>query len=147
MKKMMKLGSLILVLALLLAPSAQAASMSYEVEQMETFEQGVTVERTIVVFESFSRSSTKRATITDTYKNNGTIIATVSLDVTFGYDGSTSWVVSKTSSSTVYGGWSYTSEKISTSGGNVSLSATLKKGISSAPVSMSLVCSRSGAIS
>lgn len=150
--------ALMLFFAIGLIPNASAAA--YEASAIQSgnvLEDNITVERTIVVHDTSSNSSstasavaatsTKNASITDTYKNNGVTIAVVTLNVTFSYTGSTSSVVSTSSSHTVYEGWTYSSEKTSSTGGTASLSATLKKGISSVAVSMSLTCSKSGSIS
>lgn len=114
-------------------------------------ENGVTVESTIVVHNEtsvFGRAQTKHASKSDVYKYNGSIIATVVLDVYFGYNGSTSWVNSSSSSHTVSPGWKYSGENIAHSGGTATLTATLKKTlIMTVDVYTTLSCSPSGTIS
>ena len=113
---------------------------------------GITVETNLTVHPSILRNNTKRATRESVYKDNGTTIATVTLDATFGYDGTTAWVVSASASCSVVSGWSYESESISTTGATARVTATLKKwllfiSVLSVPVDISLKCSPTGTIS
>lgn len=70
------------------------------------------------------------------------------MSVTFGYDGKTAWVISASGSHTTYDGWSYSGERITTSGGTANLSATLRHLLhKSVAVNLSLTCSPTGQIS
>ncbi|MCI8869390.1 MAG: hypothetical protein HFF39_02415 [Lawsonibacter sp.] len=81
-------------------------------------------------------------------RNSGRIIATVTLDASFGYDGSRAWVNSASATHSTNSGWSYGGESISKSGGTVTLTATLSKPLyNDIPVSISITCSPSGVIS
>ena len=110
---------------------------------------GLTAEQTITVYDQDFRASTKRASATMEYKNNGEKIGTVTLTATFGYGGSDAWVVSASGSHTLEPGWSYSGERISDSGGTATLAATIKstKGLGQFPVDISLTCSKNGDIS
>jgi hypothetical protein len=113
---------------------------------------GITVETTTTVSSSLLRRSTKSATRNSTYKDNGTAIATVTLNAEFGYNGSTAWVVSASASHWVASGWSYENESLSTSGGTARVTASLRKwmgfiSIATVPVNDAITCSKNGAIS
>ncbi|MDR1157625.1 MAG: hypothetical protein LBK75_04870 [Oscillospiraceae bacterium] len=113
---------------------------------------GITVETTTTVHNSLLRSSTKSATRESTYKDNGTTIATVTLNATFGYDGSSAWVVSASASHWVASSWTYENQSLSTTGATARVTATLKKWlgsilVTSASVNIPLTCSASGTIS
>lgn len=135
------------------APIASAAMPeAIQTTSIEYLGNGITVETTTTVYQSLLRSSTKRATKESTYKNGSTTIATVTLDATFGYDGSSAWVVSASASHWVASGWTYESQSISTSGATARVTATLKKWLGpittdSVPVDDKLTCSLNGTIS
>lgn len=149
MKKMfstMLLSALLICATVLPTSAVQQTDRTSEVFYTECGP--VEVETTLTVYESGARSNSKRASLTNTYKNNGKVIAEVTLNATFGYDGSTAWVISASGSHTTYDGWSYGSEKISKSGGTATLTASLSKsGAGTIPVSISLTCSPTGQIS
>ena len=91
---------------------------------------------------------TKSAEKTSTYRYAGSVIAKVTLEATFGYDGDSAWVVSTDSSYTTSGGWNYQSERISESGNQAELTAKLTKlGAGTTYVDISLSCTPSGQIS
>ena len=141
-----------LIIVSMLASAALAEYMPEEtVTIVKALENGITVESIITVHESFSAFSTmatKKATKTDTYKRNGTQIATVSITASFGYDGSSSWVNSASVSKSVSSGWTYSNEKITTSGGTATVTAILSKiGVASMDIYTYISCSPDGEIS
>lgn len=146
-KTISMMTALVLVFSLFLTPTCFA----YENKNttVEDLGNGITVERTVTVYDSLLRSSTKKATDTKVYKNNGVQIASVTLTVTFGYDGSRAWVVRASGSHSVERGWKYQNEDITNSGGTSALTAEIKS--TKAPgivgVDLSLTCSKSGSIS
>ena len=113
-----------------------------------TTEDGIEVETTLTVHENRMRASYRSAEKETTYKSEGKVIAIVKLEATFGYDGKTAWVEEAGSDHTTYDGWSYGSEKISTSGNTAKLTAIVKKaGVATVPVSISMTCTPTGSIS
>ena len=79
-------------------------------------------------------------------------VATVTLQASFGYDGSSAWVISDSASHSTVSGWSYGSESLDASGNTASLSATLTQWsgiipIQTVDVNISLTCSPTGEIS
>lgn len=149
---MKKKFSTILVSVLLICAMVLPASAAQQIDRTSKVfyaECGpIEVETTLTVYESGARSNSRRANVTNTYKNNGKVIAEVTLSATFGYDGKTAWVISASGSHTTYDGWSYSSEKISKSGGTATLSATLSHSrYRSVTTSFSLTCSPTGQIS
>ncbi len=146
-KNIPMLTAFVLIMSLFLSSTCSAQERT--VTRIQDLGNGITVETVITVEDSLSRSSTKRASSTSTFKNKGEEIATVTLTATFGYDGSDAWVVSSSGSHTVEPGWSYSGERISDSGGTATLTATIKstKGLGQFPVDISLTCSKNGDIS
>ncbi|MCD8374266.1 MAG: hypothetical protein LUC20_04095 [Oscillospiraceae bacterium] len=133
--------------------TAHADFTAYENEDsyyVELMDNGITVETYTVIHDSLlSQNDTYAQSVTRTknYKYNGEEIATVSLTVNFGYDGSSSWVNSTSVSKTVASGWTYSGQSISTSGGTAHLTATLKKAlITTVDVDILLSCSPTGTI-
>ena len=110
---------------------------------------GITVETATTVYDSLLRSSTQKASSTSKFKNNGELIATVTLTATFGYDGSRARVVSASGSHSMESGWTYSNQSISKSGGTANLTADIKSttGLGAFPVDISLTCSKDGDIS
>lgn len=105
------------------------------------------IEETLTVY-SAARSNSKPASKSQSIKHNGVVVADVTFNATFGYDGSSAWVISASGSHTTYDGWSYSGERISKSGGTATLTATVSKlGYRNIPVSISMTCSPSGSIS
>ena len=148
MKKMISmLTALALVLSLCLIPTCSAYGR--ENTKVVDLGNGITVETTTTVYDSLLRSSTQKASSTSKFKNNGELIATVTLTATFGYDGSRAWVVSASGSHSMESGWTYSNQSISKSGGTANLTADIKSttGLDSFPVDISLTCSKDGDIS
>lgn len=149
---MKKKFSTILVSVLLICAMVLPASAAQQIDRTSKVfyaECGpIEVETTLTVYESGARSNSRRANVTNTYKNNGKVIAEVTLSATFGYDGKTAWVISASGSHTTYDGWSYGSEKIGKSNSTASLSAALDHSYyASISVDISLTCSPTGQIS
>lgn len=148
MKKMISmLTALALVLSLCLIPTCSAYGR--ENTKVVDLVNGITVETTTTVYDSLLRSSTQKASSTSKFKNNGELIATVTLTATFGYDGSRAWVVSASGSHSMESGWTYSNQSISKSGGTANLTADIKSttGLGAFPVDISLTCSKDGDIS
>ena len=148
MKKCSLLLSFMLLFCMM-APAALAAPEVYqEVETIHTEFGDLKVTTTTVIHDTFARSSKRTADKTLTVESGDSVIAKITLSATFGYDGSTAWVISASGSHTTYDGWSYNSEKISKSGGTAALSATLSHSkYKSVNTSISLTCSPTGQIS
>lgn len=136
-----------LVMSLLLSSTCSAQARI--VAETRDLGNGVTVETVIVVDDDFLRSSTKRASISSTFKYYGEKAGTVTFTATFGYDGSRAWVVSASGSASMEPGWTYSGERISDSGGTAYLSATIKNtsGQIKVSVDIDLTCSKDGDIS
>lgn len=145
-KTISMLTALVLVCAMLLPSCFASENTAVTIEDLGN---GITVQRTVTVYESLLRSSTKKASTTMEYRNKGALIGTVTLTATFGYDGSRAWVVSASGSSSMESGWSYKNQSISNSGGTSRLTADIKNTSigGSVPVNISLTCSKSGSIS
>ena len=106
------------------------------------------METVLTVRDTAPYSQTKRAEKTSTYRYAGSVIAKVTLEATFGYDGDSAWVVSTDSSHTTSGGWSYKNEQISESSNRAKLTAELTHIIfETMQVNISLSCTPSGQIS
>lgn len=98
---------------------------------------------------SQSRSSTKTGYVTRNFYDGSTLIATITLQATFRYDGSSVSVVSRSvTQSDTYDGWSYVQNSLTASGGTVTLSAKLTKWIIlNTSFTMTLDCDEDGNIS
>lgn len=160
---MKKLFSWTLAVALALCisiPSFAQEATSQKIQSTsvttENLGNGLTVETKTTIFNSataaLAASSTRSATRTKTYKANGSTVATVTLQASFGYDGSSAWVISDSASHSTASGWSYGSESLEADGNTASLSAALTQWsgiipIQTVDVDISLTCSPSGTIS
>lgn len=147
---MKKLFSMVTVLALLCVMFTTSALARQEVRTSVTdLGNGITVERVITVNELDTRSFNKKASAKNTFKNNGEVIAVVTLTTTFGYDGTRAWIISSSGSHSVESGWTYKDENITNSGGTSQLTAELKSttGLGRVPVNIDLVCTKNGEIS
>lgn len=146
---MKKIGAFLLTFALLavtMIPSSLAAANNWQDTETVYSELG-DVEIITTIHNAISRSGGS-VNKTSTIKNNGKIIAEVTLSATFGYDGRTAWVISASGSHETYEGWSYSGEKITKSGGTATLSAKLTHSrYENVPVNISLTCSPTGQIS
>ncbi|MEY8230835.1 hypothetical protein AALA82_04380 [Oscillospiraceae bacterium 50-16] len=148
MKKNLTLMAVLFGLIFTMALPVGAASQTVcETKTVTTMCGDIEIEETLVVY-SVARSNTKSASKHQTYRDGGRVIAEVTLNATFGYDGKTAWVVSANTSRTTYSGWTYGSESISKSGNTASASAMLRHSNSyDTPVNISMTCSPSGSIS
>lgn len=146
-KNISMVTALVLVLSLCLAQTCFASELTQTT--VEDLGNGITVETTTVVYDSFLRDSTKKASSESKFRYDGVLIGTVTLTATFGYDGSRAWVVSASGSHSVERGWSYRNEDISNSGGTSTLTAELKSttGLGIVDVDISLTCTKNGSIS
>lgn len=97
---------------------------------------------------SQARSSTKTGYVTRNFYDGSTLIATITLQATFRYDGSSVSVVSRSvTQSDTYDGWSYVQNSLTASGGTVTLSAKLTKWIIlNTSFTMTLECDEDGNI-
>lgn len=112
-----------------------------------TLENGITVIEEIVVYPQ-GRSTDKRADATRTFKDGDTVIAIITIEGVFRYDGSTVSVVSKSvTQADTYSGWSYKEKSFTSSGGTITLEGKLTKLlIFNNPFTMTLSCDENGNI-
>lgn len=144
-KIFMPILALLLAAAILPLPRTFAADTS-ESTYVEDLGNGITVESILVVEPSLARSSSRSASLTSTFKNNGVQIAVITLNANFVYDGSTSRATYASYSKDISSGWTYTDHSLTRSGGTATLTATLKKFLINVPVDMHISCSPSGVI-
>lgn len=144
-KIFMPILALLLAAAILPLPRTFAADTS-ESTYVEDLGNGITVESVLVVEPSLTRSSSRSASLTSTFKNNGVQIAVITLNANFVYDGSTSRATYASYSKDISSGWTYTDHSLTRSGGTATLTATLKKFLINVPVEMHISCSPSGVI-
>lgn len=107
---------------------------------------GITAVVTITQTESFARSA-KKQSISKGYYSGGTYIGAAALTATFNYDGSTSRAVEAVGNGSGSNGWSYSGQSTRTSGKTAYLTASLKNGSKTVPVSLSLTCDANGNVS
>ena len=96
-----------------------------------------------------ARSNDKTVERTNTYKDGDTVIAIITIQATFRYDGSTVSVISKNvTRADTYSGWSYSQKSFTSSGGTVTLSGTLNFLwiLNSSSFTMTLSCDKNGNI-
>ena len=134
--------------SLALPSYAATAETVQEIQTIQTQYGEIQVETVLTVRDTALYSKTKSAEKTSTYRYAGSVIAKVTLEATFGYDGDSAWVVGTDSSHTTSGSWSYQNERISESGNKAELTAKLTKlGAGTTYVDISLSCTPSGQIS
>ena len=144
--------SLALIVVLISSPISSYAQQPTVYQQTETIQTelgDLNIETTLIVYDSFFlTSSEKHADKIKEIKLNDSLIATVTLSATFGYDGESAWVKSADSSHTTSAGWLYSNENITSNDSTASLSALiLHLSFGTIPVSLSITCSPTGAIS
>lgn len=160
---MKKLFSLFLVFAMALSVSISGYAQETLPQKVQSstvttkdLGNGLAVETKTTIFSTANAVqtgyTTRSATRTDTYKSNGSTVATVTLQASFGYNGSSAWVISKSASHSTVNGWSYGSESLEAYGNTASLSAVLTQWagiipIGTVDVDISLTCSPTGGIS
>lgn len=110
-------------------------------------ENGITVVEEITVYPQ-GRSTDLRANRTDTFKDGNTVIAIITIEGVFRYDGSTVSVVSKSvTQADTYSGWSYKEISFTSSGGTITLKGKLTKLlIFNNSFTMTLSCDENGNI-
>lgn len=146
MKKFfMPLLALVLTMALVPIPCAFAANTT-ETTYVEDLGNGITVESTLTVDPMMARSSSKSGTLVSTYKNNGEVIATITLKGTFAYNGSSAGATAASYSKDIASGWNYKNHSLTRSGATVQLTANLTKGVINVPVNMYITCSPDGTL-
>ncbi len=159
---MKKLLSCVLTLAMVFSLSISCFAQEVPVQNVqslvvttENLGNGITVETKTTVYNTYSvlsAVSTRSASQTKTYKANGATVGTATLNASFGYNGSSAWVTSKSAAHTTASGWSYGSESLTASGNTANLSALLTQRsgniiTGTVDVDVSLTCSPSGQIS
>lgn len=109
---------------------------------------GYTVTYTISADSASTRATTGFRSKTATYRDNGNIIATVTLHANFSYDGTSATATNAYVTHTTYDSWNYTTEDLSRNGATASVKGKLSKTLhGSVAVNFSLTCSPSGTIS
>lgn len=127
---------------------AAAPTVTREIEVIHTEYGDIEVETALIVYDSLLRYTAKSAKREQTFTHDGSVVATVTLYATFGFDGKTVWVDEASSSHSTSGGWSYKNEDLSTSGGTATLTAELSKFLyPDVPVELTLTCTKDGKIS
>lgn len=116
------------------------------VTYIEYLDDGITVVTTIQ-WQNASARSSRTGRTSQTYYNNGAQIATVYLDASFYYDGSTSYVTATRGSASTASGWTYSGQSTWGSGRTAYLQASLSNGSKTVPVSLSLTCDANGNLS
>lgn len=148
MKKVCSWGLVFLLAVSMALLPAYAVNSEQKSEIIHTEFGDFEVETTTVILNTLFRSNSVSVDRTKTVKQSGKVIAEVTLSATFGYDGKTAWVSSASGSHTTYDGWSYGNERITKSGGNAKLTATLSHSqYRNIAVNISLTCSPTGEIS
>lgn len=128
------------------ADASSAIVLSRSVNQLEG---GLTVIDVVMDY-SNARSADRTVERKQSFYSGDTLIATIEIQATFRYDGSTVSVVSKTvTQADTYSGWSFSQDSFTSSGGTVTLEGKLKYLLlfRSTPVSISLTCDKNGNIS
>lgn len=112
----------------------------------ETVAEGITCVTTIYEGAAMTRSSIRAGSINRDYYYEGNRIATVVLNASFSYDGSTATMISANADHSVASGWTYSGQSVWGTGATAHLSATVS-GPVTFPVSLSLTCSPNGTLS
>lgn len=152
---MKRVLSILVCAVLLLAATISASAAETETaagtlisRTEKVLENGLTVVETIYDL-SQARSTDKTAHKTQEFYSGDTLIAVITIQGTFRYDGSTVSVVSKSVTQTdTYDGWSYKQNSFTSSGGTVTLDAKLTKWlILNTSFTTTLTCDKNGNIS
>lgn len=147
---MKRIGTIFLCLVILFCMTAPYAAAETPDAQTRILDlgDGFTVEEATTIFAS-ARSSTTTAQRSFDVKSGDTVIAEITIKGTFRYDGSSVSVVSKElTKCETYDGWSFSSSSLTSSGGTITFSGTLKKGLwSSKSITLPLSCDKDGNIS
>lgn len=149
-KKLSFLVAVILLVGILAIPTSAATPEAiYQTSMMYVEGYGeIEVETFLTVHDSLLRSSKKTANVKNNYKIDGIVIATVTFEATFGYDGSSAWVVSTSVTKSTSGGWTYGGQTIDKIGGTATLTARLTHSrYADIPIKITMTCSPTGKIS
>lgn len=138
-----------LLLCFLLAAAIAVPCFAQEHTQViatytEDLGNGITAVTTIT--QTVTRSTISR-TKASNYYSSGQYIGQAALSATFSYNGSTAQATGASGTGSGANGWNYGGQNTWTSGSSAYLSATLSKGGTRVPVSLSLTCSPSGSVS
>lgn len=125
---------------------AESMINSPSVTYTETITDNITCVTTIYWDDAITRASYRQGHISKDYYHNGDRIASIVLNATFTYNGTTATATSASGDHSLASGWSYSGESTWCSGATAHLTATVS-GPVSVPVSLSLTCSPSGALS
>ena len=153
MKKIVSVLLLMVIMSGIFPSKTMAANPVVAVDTETIFlkDFGMMDVTTVTAINSVMGNKTCVANVTRTYSANGIDIATVTLSVTFGFNGSSVWVISKSVTKNVSSGWAYSGQQISISGGTVTLTAQLShRDISTfvqVPVEITITCTPTGQIS
>ena len=149
-----KIGSIVLLLALMLSlfPASAAFATSDADAETYTFTEDLgndyLIESTVFVYPTQVRgASSTRVTVNSVIKHADKEIANISFVAAFSYNGSTSSVTSTSYTKDTSIGWVYTHHNISTTGGRARLTADLVSLLGTVPISITIYCSPSGEIS
>lgn len=112
----------------------------------ETLDSGIVRTTTVYEYPAAARASTRRGSVHQELKYQGKLIASIYLNATFSYNGSTATATSASSSHSVASGWSYSGESVWCSGATAHLTATVS-GLAKLPIDLTLTCSPSGVLS
>lgn len=138
-----------LVFLFMLAFPVLATGPKQEVIDLGTvyMENGMSCHTVLVIEDSFERDSSKTGSIVKDFSYYGILTTRIQLNGTFTYDGRTARAIAVSVSHATYNGWSYGGESSWCSGNRVNMSATVTKGSASVPVSATMSCSATGALS
>ena len=159
MKKLVSLA-IAAILVFVLAVPAFALEPETQVIDLGTVDlgNGVSYHTVLTIENSALRASVKKGSITRDFSYYGAAIGSVQLNGIFSYDGHTATATSASVYHTVSNGWSYGGESswcsefppalsLGCTAGARTTAATFSKGSASVPVSATLSCSPTGALS
>lgn len=142
-------------LALILAfvPHAAAANETGTTDNVIYYSEKI-LENGLIMIDQITDITTARSTDktverTNTYKDGNTVIAVITIQGTFQYDGNSVSVISKSITQLdTYNGWSFTQDSFTSSGGTITLKGTLKWLLlfNSSSFTMTLSCDKNGNI-
>lgn len=147
MKRLMSVILAVVIFASLALP-ASATEQGQVVQVGEVLlADGITVKTELILYPQ-GRSNTRTADLRNNYYDGDTVIATITFRATYGYDGSSAWVVSKQVTQTdTYEGWSYSQKSFTESGATVTLTGKVSKWlVFIKSVEMSMTCDKNGNI-
>ena len=140
---------LFLMICASVSPLCASASDNTVTRYTETvfWENVGTMETEEIITVYLTDSNEKSVSQTKIYKIDGVIVAAVTLNVAFGYDGNNAWVINTSVSKNVSGGWTYSGQSIDVNGGSVTLTAQLSHAsYATVPVEIFVSCTPSGVV-